>query len=434
MIMTIHKYYTAALSMTVLISAMIALQGCSNQDNISLELEETSVQIQIGETCQLNATVSGDNTIAWQSGDNAVATVDASGLVRGISIGATTIKASCGGKTATCEVTVTEATAKSIILANENLSMVAGETFALDADITPDYSVISWETSNPAIATVDENGNISAINEGTAEISATSGETSAACTVTVVAAPEIGDYYYSDGTWSSELDENKTPIAVVFYAGDPSVNDAAMQNEKPWCTHGLAVSMELLEGAGLTAWQTNCADYGEEVGNWIKSDTQYKTTIVFPTEGNIGWAHHILGYNNTRGIESFNNVPEHYDYIVDAVQYIVDFRKQCPAPETSSDWFLPSLCELYYMGTDNIPDDADLLNSSFTLTTMHTVNESIEVAEGTLIETGLRPYLSSTESISGYVWVVSYANNANVGAFESTKQDKIYNIRPVLAF
>ena len=104
--MTIKKYYMAALSTIIFITALIALQGCNNQENISLDLEETSIQIQVGETYRLNATVSGNNSIAWESGNNAVATVDASGLVRGVAIGAATIEASCGGKTAVCEVTV----------------------------------------------------------------------------------------------------------------------------------------------------------------------------------------------------------------------------------------------------------------------------------------------------------------------------------------
>ena len=435
MIMTIQKYYTAALSMTVLISAMIALQGCSNQENISLELEETSVQIQIGETCQLNATVSGDNPIAWESGNNAVATVDASGLVRGVSIGSATIEASCGGATATCEVTVTEATAESIVLSNEALSMVAGETFALEADITPGHSVVEWSSSNPAIATVDENGNVTAINEGSAEISAISGGTSATCTVTVAAAPKIGDFYYSDGTWSSELDENKTPIAVVFYAGDPSVNDAAMQNEKPWCTHGLAVSLDLLENYGYAAWQTNSTAYGGQVGDWIKANTQYETIFIHQSEGNSGLLHNMLGYNNTRGIEAFNNVIGHYDYLVDAVQYIVDYREQCPAPETSSDWYLPSMLELLYIGTDQISSEDDIANTGYEFTTIYTVNESIEQTGGIPVEISLRPYLSSTESVGTYAYVVCFGMTTNKAfAFDSTKPDKVHNIRPILAF
>lgn len=432
---TIKNKIAAALVLALSAFGTAALQGCNNQENISLDLEETSIQIQVGETYRLNATVSGNNSIAWESGNNAVATVDASGRVRGVSIGAATIEASCGGKTAVCEVTVTEATAETITLKSTSLGMVAGETFALEADITPVHSVVEWSSSNPAIATVDGNGNITAINEGTAEISATSGETSATCLVTVAAAPQIGDFYYSDGTWSSEPDGSKTPIAVVFYTGDPSVNDAAMQNEKPWCTHGLAVSLDLLENYGYAAWQTNYTEYGGEVGNWIKANTQYETTFVHPSEGNSSLLYHILGYNNTKGIEAFNYVPEHYDYLVDAVQYIADYRKQCPAPAASSDWYLPSVIELLYIGTNDIPENADLMNSTFPLNTIYTINESIEKTGGLPVEISTRPYLTSVESVSGYMHVVLFASTSeSAGAFDSNKNIAVHNIRPVLAF
>ena len=33
-------------------------------------------------------------------------------------------------------------------------------------------------------------------------------------------APEIGDYFYSDGTWSSEFDPAKTVLGLVFMTGD----------------------------------------------------------------------------------------------------------------------------------------------------------------------------------------------------------------------
>lgn len=312
---------------------------------------------------------------------------------------------------------------------------ITGETFALEAEISPEHSAITWETSKPAIATVDGNGNITAINEGTAEISATSGETSATCLVTVAAAPQIGDFYYSDGTWSSELDGSKTPIAVVFYTGDPSVNDAAMQNEKPWCTHGLAVSLDLLENYGYAAWQTNYTEYGGEVGSWIKANTQYETTFIHPSEENSALLNYILGYNNTKGIEAFNYVPEHYDYLVDAVQYITDYRKQCPAPAASSDWYLPSVIELLYIGTNDIPDGSNIMNDVFPLNTIYTVNESIEKTGGLPVEISSRPYLSSMESVSGSMHVVLFVSvTEKAGAFTSDKNVALHNIRPVLAF
>ncbi len=36
----------------------------------------------------------------------------------------------------------------------------------------------------------------------------------------VVLPPKIGDFYYSDGTWSADLKTEVNPIGVVFYVGE----------------------------------------------------------------------------------------------------------------------------------------------------------------------------------------------------------------------
>ena len=70
--------------------------------------------------------------------------------------------------------------------------------------------------------------------------------------------PKIGDFYYSDGTWSTTLDKSKTPIAVVFYAGDPSADDEGLRAEHPECTHGLAIALN----ETISSWQENYETYG----------------------------------------------------------------------------------------------------------------------------------------------------------------------------
>ena len=47
-----------------------------------------------------------------------------------------------------------------------------------------------------------------------------------------VVEPRIGDIYYSDGTWSTELDENKTPIGVVFCLGAGKGDAASLYTTK----------------------------------------------------------------------------------------------------------------------------------------------------------------------------------------------------------
>ena len=45
---------------------------------------------------------------------------------------------------------------------------------------------VSWNSSNPAVATVDSAGVVTAVEAGTAIVTATSGQYSAYCAVTVV--------------------------------------------------------------------------------------------------------------------------------------------------------------------------------------------------------------------------------------------------------
>ncbi len=105
---------------------------------------------------------------------------------------------------------------------------------------------ITWSSSDTETASVDENGLITGIAKGDAVITASIADIKAECMVHVtetLTAANVGDWYYSDGTWSTELDPSKTPVALVFWAGDPTAHDAALKNDHPDCTHGLAVAL-----------------------------------------------------------------------------------------------------------------------------------------------------------------------------------------------
>ena len=105
-----------------------------------------------------------------------------------------TVKTEDGGKTASCTVTV-----KAKIIPVENITLDQsektlniGETVTLKAMVSPENATnknISWSSDKTDVATVDENGNVSANSVGTATITAKAGEQSATCTVTVSKIP-----------------------------------------------------------------------------------------------------------------------------------------------------------------------------------------------------------------------------------------------------
>lgn len=75
-----------------------------------------------------------------------------------------------------------------ISLSQTNINLTIGESLALTATATPDNAtetIVSWTTSDPDVATVKD-GAITAVSCGTATITATAGECSAGCLVTVL--------------------------------------------------------------------------------------------------------------------------------------------------------------------------------------------------------------------------------------------------------
>lgn len=72
-----------------------------------ITISQSSISISGAGTSQLTATTSpAGGLITWSSSNPAVATISSTGLVTGVSNGTATITASCGGKKATCTVTV----------------------------------------------------------------------------------------------------------------------------------------------------------------------------------------------------------------------------------------------------------------------------------------------------------------------------------------
>ena len=160
----------------------------------SVSLDKTSVSLNVGESVTLAATVKPDNatnkTVSWSSSNASVASVDASGKVSAVAEGTATITAKAGDKTATCSVTVKKNTVavESVTLDKSSLELTEGETATLTATVKPDNATnktVTWSSDKTSVATVDANGKVTAVAEGTATITAKAGDKTATCSVTV---------------------------------------------------------------------------------------------------------------------------------------------------------------------------------------------------------------------------------------------------------
>ena len=165
----------------------------------TVTLNQEDAHLKAGETLTLEATVGPDDAINkkvdWKSDDEAVATVSAEGVVTAHTVGQTTIRAIAndgGGAKAVCNITVTPTMVASIALSSESLEIRKNRQVQLSATVAPANATDTrfvWSSTNEAVATVSEEGVVSAIAPGDAVIKAASQDGSkveASCQVKVL--------------------------------------------------------------------------------------------------------------------------------------------------------------------------------------------------------------------------------------------------------
>lgn len=136
-------------------------------------------------------TVSG-NTIAWDSSNEKVATVDG-GVVKAVGTGECDITAtSNNGIKAKCHLTV-KVKPTGVRLNSHATTVATGKTYQLTADVLPKdtaYKEIKWESSDSSVATVDSEGKVKGIRTGKCKIYATTyNDKYDYCNITVTQAP-----------------------------------------------------------------------------------------------------------------------------------------------------------------------------------------------------------------------------------------------------
>ena len=163
----------------------------------SISFMQNSVSLKKGGSLQLAVAISPSdasvNGLEWSSNSSNV-TVNGNGRITGKEVGTAviTVKTS-NGKKATCTVNVINETinVKSVALNSSNISLKVGNAFQLVATISPSNATerdLTWSSSNPKVATVNNNGLISGLTTGetTITVRTKDGNKTATCTVNVI--------------------------------------------------------------------------------------------------------------------------------------------------------------------------------------------------------------------------------------------------------
>lgn len=333
-----------------------------------ISLNKTSMQLFVGESETLSATITPDNatspSISWDSSDKEVATVE-NGVVKAIAAGKATITAASSSFTAECEVEVKTVEAESLTFDVTSKELVENESFILNAAILPEGTTdktVEWSVDDSEVLKIvpfdaDDSDNIvsatvTSLKAGEAKITAAINNVKAVCSVSVkakeppVAPAKIGDYFYSDGTWSdggliSINDdgtkpvwaenkpapvEGKTVIGIVFQTDSKRFSTVEQQQG---FTHGLVFCLKSAHGPGTMYTRYTLEDDFTCVG-----------------KGKLG----STWYNNLSG--QAENAQVLATYPGSAI-------KKCPAfdwthtdfvpaaPLNTSGWFIPSIGQLW---------------------------------------------------------------------------------------
>lgn len=148
----------------------------------------------------------------------------------------------------------------------------------------------------------------------------------------------VGDYYYSDGTFSTTLDNTKTPIGVIFHTGNVAENDSKLKgkisdtsktiimgdevNSIKKSAHGLVVALK--DASAGISWQS-----------------VYRQTGIGVSETS-----HICGYSNTQAMKAWNDDASNSGSLLKAYMEIAAYTSDNPTPQSSSGWYFPSVREL----------------------------------------------------------------------------------------
>lgn len=171
--------------------------------------------------------------VHWSSSNDAIASVSASGVVSGVSVGTATIAATAQGKSATARVSVSPRPIAAVRVSPSAVTLDVGKNASLVA--TPvDASgsamgsmATTWRSANTAVAIVDANGKVTAVASGATTISATIDNQTATAAVAVSAPsptsppPTIGRIVVAPGVaslkWSGSIDRT-VQLTVTAYS------------------------------------------------------------------------------------------------------------------------------------------------------------------------------------------------------------------------
>ncbi len=235
---------------------------------------------------------------------------------------------------------------------------------------------------------------------------------------------KAGDFYYSDGTWSSGASDpiaGKTCIGIVFLAERSTskigTDDCVYKNKDK------SGDIETVQGY-VIALNNACEGSGITWGSWGDDDGNGADTSTDKTD--------FRGYTNSqhiiaRATEKGGGLSDDADHNYPAAYYAIDvYEQQTPAPAQSTGWFMPSARQLEYIYEN--------------YETVHASMNKLPEGSYSLVYRRDAIYWSSSEYMTSYskdewAYMVNM-DEANItpGYISNQRKTKAYWVRSILVF
>lgn len=147
----------------------------------TLTLSHKKASLECNQTLQLGATTSNHSTVKYRSSRSSIASVDETGLITAKKPGETTITVTADTTTTTCKITVKK---PSLSINQTSATLYRLQQLHLNCNVSSGKIPV-WKSNKKSVATVDENGVVTAMKHGTAIITAKVDGVSKSCTITV---------------------------------------------------------------------------------------------------------------------------------------------------------------------------------------------------------------------------------------------------------
>lgn len=410
----------------------VFLSSCKKDGTCDrLSFKDDTVDMNTGETYELVLSQEIDfKYVNFISSKPETAVVNSNGVVTALHPGTVTISAKYKSDIATCRIVVTSN--HELILNRNKLDMRENEHFRLKViskvfkfPEKSEESFITWSSSNNAVASVDNYGLVHAHSIGETNIKATDGTKECECKITVDSV-NIGDYIYDDGSFSVNPDTlGRKIVGVVFYTGSITEHDKALGRDYPLIKTGLAVSTD---GDFISTWQSSYSEYNALISDWIEKNITDYAPILTGMADKDEPLNHILGYNNTKALEKFNEAQENSMWKVDIIEKLKEYRNSRQVPAQATPWYIPSAKELTLLCSGEYNDNIWYMEDG-NISVVNMINSKLAQIPDAL---PIRPieYWSSTESDTHDAYSISM-DYGSVGYFIKHLP---FGVRFILAF